>query len=272
MFKTIKRIFIFFLVFVISSFFIWFGYLMQGGRDPVILMYHSVGEPLGKKSLLNVSEGVFQRQMSFLHDDGYHVVSLLDLADLISHNKKVPFKTVVITFDDGFENNYTRAYPILKKYNFPATIFVITGYIGRQKEMLGHRYEFLNKEMLLELSEGGLVTIGSHTKNHPYLSDCKNADEFYDEISGSKKYLEDILKKPVETFAYPVGGYNENVVKCVKDAGYRIAVTILPLDKPPKSFNIYGLKRIKMTEKSKNHFVFFIKTSGYYTRMKEMCS
>lgn len=269
MLKIIKRIFIFFFVFVIFSFFIWLGYLVRGGRDPVVLMYHSIGEPLKEESLLDVSEDAFQKQMSFLRDGGYHVVSLLDLADLISRNKAIPFKTVVITFDDGFENNYTKAYPILKKYNFPATIFMITGYIGRQKEMLGHRYGFLNKEMLLELSEGGLVTIGSHTKSHPYLPDCKNVYELDDEISGSKKELENILKKPVETFAYPIGGYNEDVVECVKNAGFRIAVTTLSLKKNPKSFNIHALKRVKMTERSKNPFVFFVETSGYYIRMKE---
>lgn len=269
--KIIRKITGYLLAFVVFSFLVWFGYLFIGGRDPVILMYHSVGENLEKESILNVSEEAFEDQMSLLKKGGYHVVSLMDLVQMIECGKRVPFKTVVITFDDGYENNYAKAYPILRKYHFPAIIFMITGNIGQEKEMAGgHRYRFLSKEMLRTLSNDGLMSIGAHTVTHPYLPDVSDPDLLEKEISGSKEELENIIKKPVEAFAYPVGGYNEAVLRCIKKAGFKVALTTLPLKKNRDRFDLFTLKRIKMTEKARKPFVFFIETSGYYIRMKEM--
>ncbi len=270
MYKIIKKIIGYFFIFVVFSFFTWIGYLFFSGRDPVILMYHSIGEKLEKESVLNVSEEAFEAQMALLHRSGYRVISLSDLAGMIEHGQRIPFKTVVITFDDGYENNYTKAYPVLKKYHFPATIFMIVDYIGLEKEMVGHRYRFLNKEALKSLSDEGLISIGAHTKSHPYLPSVKEPALLDEEISGSRKGLEDILKKLPEAFAYPVGGYNNDILKCVQKAGYRVAVTTLPVKKGVTRLNPLALKRIKMTEKAKKPFVFFIETSGYYIRMKEM--
>ncbi|MFH1691407.1 MAG: polysaccharide deacetylase family protein [Candidatus Omnitrophota bacterium] len=268
--KLIKKIFLYFFVFVVFSFFVWIAYLVLGGRDPVILMYHSVGESLEKESILNVSEEVFSKQMAFLRQGGYHVISLLELAQMIEDHKRIPFKTVVITFDDGYENNYTIAYPILKKYQFPATIFMVVDYIGQSRQIRGHEYRFLDKKMLLEMAREGLMAIGAHTRSHPYLPDIKDGHMLDEEVVASKKDLEAILKEPVNTFAYPVGGYSAEVIQCVRKAGYHVAVTTLPLKKDLNRFNLFALKRIKMTEKVDNPFVFFIETSGYYVRMKEM--
>lgn len=270
MLKIIKKIFLYLFVFVVSSFLIWIGYLLLSGRDPVILMYHSVAEPLEKENILNVSKEVFNKQMAFLRDGGYHVISLLDLAQLIEQHKRIPFKTVVITFDDGYENNYTIAYPILKKYNFPATVFMVVDYIGQSKKIIGHDYRFLDKKMLFEMNQGGLMMVGAHTRSHPYLPDIKDNSILYEEIAASRKDLEAILKGTVDAFAYPVGGYNAQVLKCVQEAGYRVAVTTLPFKKDFNRFNIFALKRVKMTEKVNNPFVFFIEASGYYIKMKEM--
>lgn len=272
MMKIIGKIALYLAVFIFVSLLIWLGYLLLGGRDAAILMYHSIGEPgLSKTETINVSEEAFQRQMKFLRDHHCHVISLLELADLLEHKKKIPPRTVVITFDDGYENNYTKAFPVLKKYGFPATIFVIADFLGQEQRIYKHPhvFKFMSVAMVREMSGSGLITIGSHTKSHIYLPDIKDSALLRDEIEGSRRVLEKILGKPVGVFCYPKGGYTPEIERLVRQAGYKAAVTTFPHHGFAGS-DIYALKRIKITESSKDLSIFFIETSGYYMRMKEM--
>jgi len=262
-----KKVIFYLVIFVFSAFLFWIGHLVYGGRDAAILMYHSDGEEGAVETDLNVPLEIFQRQMAFLHRHRYNVISLLDYADMLRQKKKIPAKTVVLTFDDGFENNYTKVFPVLKKYHFPATIFVVVDWMGKQENVEGHLFKIMTPEMIKDLSASGLVALGSHTRTHPYLPDINDEEVLRDEIVGSKRALEKILHGPVDAFCYPAGGYTPFVEELAEEAGYKVAVTTLK----PDGFahkDIYALKRIKVSART-NLFVFFIKTSGYYLRMKE---
>lgn len=270
MLKMIRRIVLYLLIFILASFLCWAGYMVSQGHDAAILMYHSVGENFDKPGTLNVSECVFEKQMKFLHDNNYHVISLPELARLLKTRARVPFKTVVLTFDDGYENNYTHAYPILKKYNFPATIFVIAGHVGQKKEEYGQQFQFLSSEQLKEMALSGLITIGAHTKDHVYLPKEHDEAALWGQIHGAKIELEKIIGRPVEVFCYPTGGYTAHIQELIARAGYQAAVTTLPRHQGFAHRDIYALKRIKMSENDQNFFKLFVMTSGYYLRMKEM--
>ncbi|MFH1791407.1 MAG: polysaccharide deacetylase family protein [Candidatus Omnitrophota bacterium] len=225
---------------------------------PPILMYHSIdgNEEMSKLSLCPVG---FARQMEFFHKHGYNVISLGEMVDLIKKGRRIPPKTVTITFDDGFRNNYLCAYPVLKRYGFPATIFVITGHIGSK--------DYLTWDDIKELQDNN-ITIGSHTKSHLWLVGMSD-EKLRDEIFGSKEVLEKGTGRKIDFFSYPIGAYDERVQAVVKDAGYKAACATNP--GPHKRWDdIYALKRVRISRTANNMFVLWIETSGYYTFIKEV--
>ena len=250
--------------FVLIAFGIGFYVWIQGQYVVPILMYHSISsadtKPLfvighhreGKLRLLNVSPQSFDKQMGYLKNDGYQVISLDDFVEGDRLGKKFPHKTVVITFDDGYVDNYTNAFPILKKYHFPATIFLVSDIIGTNPN-------FLNWEQAKEMSQNG-ISFGSHTRHHAYLP-SQSKEQMKDEITGSKHILEEHLGKPVYYFAYPCGGFNEQVKTITALAGYKAALTT---NRGYDRYNIdlYELNRIHVNNWD-NQFTFIKKISGY---------
>lgn len=270
MIKWAKKFFFYFFLFTFACAVIFLMTLRSYVPDPVILMYHSVGEAqTQEKNSLNISLKSFERQMEFLRVHRYRVIPLIELVNLLKENKKIPPKTVVLTFDDGYENNYTNVFPVLKKYNFPATIFVIVDYLGEERMMYDRMYRFMTKEMIREMSDSGLVQIGSHTFKHWYLPDVADENKLLNEISGSKAALEKILAKPVEAFCYPVGGHTPALEAFVEKSGYGVAVAVA-LKKGDRRDNLCALGRIKMTENSAHPVVLGVKLSGYYLKLKEL--
>ncbi len=229
---------------------------------PVIAMYHSVDPPntplSAYGSKLNVTPKAFARQMKFLHDNNYNVISLEDFVNRIKSEKKIPHKTLTLTFDDGFKNNFTKAYPVLKKYNFPATIFVPIDNIGKDG--------FLSWEDIRAMQRNN-ITIGSHTVSHRFLTEMSSED-IYRELADSKKILEKKTGKKIKFLSYPAGRYNEEIKSVAKSAGYEGAVATNPGKTKPFD-DPYALKRIRISMNSNNLFIFWGETSGYYTFIKE---
>jgi peptidoglycan/xylan/chitin deacetylase (PgdA/CDA1 family) len=196
----------------------------------LILMYHMVSEtdhPLQKRYA--VSPKKFRWQMRYLKFKGYTPISLDDLhGSFVYNNGKLPEKPVIITFDDGYMDNYENAFPVLKEYSFPAAIFMVSGLVGRSN--LWNVAEGYPERPLIgwreaeEMMKGG-VTIGSHTINHPWLTQLFS-EEAKREIGESKKSLEDRLGMPINHFAYPYGDLNQPIVDIVKDAGYVTACSV----------------------------------------------
>ncbi|MBU1061108.1 MAG: polysaccharide deacetylase family protein [Candidatus Omnitrophica bacterium] len=220
-------------------------------------MYHKIDED-AMFSKLSVSPDSFERQMTFLKQYGYNVVRLHDLPGLMGKGNS-PYKTVAITFDDGYENNYKEAYPVLKKLGLPATIFIAPGLIGMDG--------YLTWGQVIEMSESGLISIGSHTMTHAYLPDSSE-QKLGVEIFDSKRAIESHIRKDVTSFSYPVGAFNDYIRDKVMKAGYTIAVATNPGRKYPKH-DIFAMKRLRISRTSDNLFVFWIEITGFYTWLKE---
>jgi len=175
--------------------------------------------------------------MAYLSDSRYNVITLEQFLDYKERGTEPPAKSVIITFDDGYMENYLNAAPILERYNFKATFFMVTDYIDSEQpfqwlewdERLLEQFEEnrtdwlpLTREMILDMSARGF-SFGSHTRSHPDLNQV-DEEMALEELKGSKECLEKILAKPVTTFCYPYGELNERVKGLVKTAGYRVAL------------------------------------------------
>ncbi len=179
-----------------------------------IIMYHYVREvdktadPLGWNLSINPAD--FEKQLQYLQKQGYVGIHLADLLD-----KKVPEKAVVLTFDDGLEDFYTTALPLLQKYGFTASNAIITGMVG------GH--EHMTKDQIEAIIEAG-IEITSHTISHPDLA--ASSEEFVrEQVTDSKNFLKEEFGVDVSGFVYPAGKYNDTVVRVLEESAYQIAVT-----------------------------------------------
>jgi peptidoglycan/xylan/chitin deacetylase (PgdA/CDA1 family) len=176
-------------------------------------MYHSISETneSGVHPYFRTSTSplVFAEQMFYLYDNKYETISITDLIKLLEEGStedpgksaRDDKKYVVITFDDGFRDFFTEAFPVLERYGFAATVFLSTGFIGNDKRKTFKNKECLTWDEVRELDKKGIV-FGSHTITHPVLVDLKK-DEVEHEIKYSKEIIEDKLGKTVESFAYP---------------------------------------------------------------------
>lgn len=223
-----------------------------------ILMYHNIDQHY-KESKLSVSPESFERQMRFLRKHGYNIVSLEELVELLSSEKPLPYKTIAVTFDDGYKNNYTAAFCVLKKYNIPASVFVVADKVGKAG--------YLSWEELKEMSDSG-IDIGSHTLSEPYLPEIEDKSRLKKEIFESRHRLKSRIPQAGGFFAYPGGGFDKEIRRMVIEAGYKGACATNPGRKYP-SHDRYGLKRMRISRTSDNLFVFWIESSGFYTWIKE---
>ena len=256
-----------------------------------ILLYHHVAPEGNPLVTSNVTPEDFEKEVAFLRRVA-DILPLDVLAEKLSQGQSLPSRAACITFDDGFKDNYEYAYPILRKYNAPATIFLTTGYVDKADTFwdlkvrhaigntniesfaidgLGHynvkstadrlgatsrivaelcelpdkEKDLLLKKLLdelqvelpvgfgggislawseiLEMSNNG-ISFGAHTVNHPILTKV-SPEEAKNEIILSKQAIEEKLGIPCTVFAYPRGGFNEEVIRIVREAGFTCAVT-----------------------------------------------
>lgn len=182
-----------------------------------ILVYHSVmphhpGQT-AEQRVLDVSDSVFVAQMRYLVDGGYHVVSFAALVDALEGRDTLPNRAVVLTFDDGWENQYHHAFPILRRFGLTATFFVFTTPIGTDPKLM-------TWDQLRELQGAGM-TIGSHTRTHPILPDYHAA--LHNEVAMSREDIKQHLGRAPDFFAYPFGAWDAQSAAWARTAGYRAA-------------------------------------------------
>ncbi len=197
--------------------------LKSGGYQTVpVLAYYSFSK--NKPSKISITQDDFKAQMKYLKENDYHVIMLDQLLDFLDYKEQIPEKSVVITFDDGWSSVYDFAFPILKKYDFPATIFIYTDFVGGGKAM--------SWKQIKELSEAGF-DIQCQTKTHRNLTVPKKNESFKEyfkslemEISYPKKLFKKKLNKECECLAYPYGITNNLVIAMLKKHGYRAALTV----------------------------------------------
>lgn len=215
----------------------------------IVLNYHKIDN---KNISLSVLPQDFDKQMAYLKNNDYHVITPDDLYENLEHNKELPANPVLITFDDGYKDNYVNAYPILKKYGFSATIFVITGFLDKYPN-------YLTWDQCKELKKHGFY-IESHTVTHRSLTSLSNK-QIESEIVNSKKALDERLQQDTHYFAYPTGTYNLYIAKMIKNAGYRAAFSI-KYGNVTNDSNIFALERIPIFHTA-NTFKSFYRRLNY---------
>lgn len=183
-----------------------------------ILVYHSVRpispEDSADLKMFSVEPEVFGQQLAYLKEHDYSVISFDELVAYFTKKKPLPPRPVIISFDDGWTNQYQNAFPQLKARQLTATFFIFTNSIGAK--------HFMTLENLKELLAAGM-TIGSHTRSHPRLCQITDPIKLHDEIAGSKAILEKKLGRPCDYFAYPYGKDTAAAIEIVKQAGYKAA-------------------------------------------------
>lgn len=203
----------------------------ENGTKVMVLNYHKIDD-------LDISLSVlprdFDAQMRYLKENDYHTITPDELYESLSGNLELPENPVLITFDDGYADNYYNAYPILKKYDFNATIFVISSFLGTKDH-------YITWDQAREMAANG-ISIQSHTVDHRSMTDLTD-DQLRAELTDSKKKIEEEMGTPVEFIAYPTGAYNLHIAQLVKDAGYKAAFTI-KYGNVDKASNIYALERV----------------------------
>ncbi len=204
----------------------------KGKNIAAILMYHHIGDPPPKVKLwaLYVSRLNFAFQMWYLKKAGYNVMSLEALGALASAGREIPPYSVVLTFDDGFRDFYIDAYPVLKKYDFDATVFAVTGQCGRKGDWEGIELtgtgDIMSEAELSEITQNSKITIAPHTAGHKKLSALCTA-EAETEIAASIAAVKKISGRDVKTFAAPYGDYNAETIEILKKYNIEFAVTTL---------------------------------------------
>jgi peptidoglycan/xylan/chitin deacetylase (PgdA/CDA1 family) len=236
-----------FLIFALVLFLAFYAYNLY---SPPVLMYHSITDKLSPDYPV-VYPGVFKVQLEFMKRRRYNPISFDRYCGLLLQKARIPRRTVIITFDDGREDNLHAA-EILRDLGISATFFVSPGLIGNPG--------FLSRDALRRMLEFPGVTIGAHTVDHVYLPDADDAT-LQKEISGSKSQLEEILKRPVSTLSYPLGGFDHRVLAAAKNAGYLGACTTNRGFS--RWFDLFAVRRIKL-KNNDTGFSLWFKLSGYY--------
>jgi peptidoglycan/xylan/chitin deacetylase (PgdA/CDA1 family) len=232
-----------------------------------VLMYHRVVDkaPPASKYNIYVTRQALEEQLRSLRDRGFETVTFGDFL-----TRRVPGKPVILTFDDGYEDNYLHLLPLLKKYGMKAVVYIL----GNRR----HKNNFwdipqgepeaalLKDRQIKEMDASGLVEFGAHSLNHAKLTELKPAG-IRREVEGARKAIGKFLGKPVLSFAYPYGDLNDDIKKITREAGYTFGVAV------KGRFTRFGedlmeIRRVHMFPGT-TLLDFRKKTSGFYHRYRK---
>ncbi len=206
-----------------------------------ILMYHYISEPPPESDKyrldLSIEPELFRAQLARLREQNYTSITLSDLYYAIEAGKPLPEKPIVLTFDDGYRDNYENAFPIMKEEGFVGTFFIITNLVEEWN------VNYITWPQIQEMKAAGME-FGSHTKSHASLPGME-AQEILEELSTSKAILEQQLGTEIISFSYPFGHFDDGVAHLTKEVGYKIAVSTR-LGIIHTNNNIRTLRRIRV--------------------------
>ena len=212
----------------------------QDNRTVLVLNYHKIAN---EHKSLSVTLDDFEQHMKWLQEYGFTCITPGQLYDFVANGADLPEKPVLITFDDGYKDNYTNAFPIMKKYGMKGTIFVVTGFLGVYDN-------YLTWDQANELLEAGF-NIESHTYSHKSMTEASDED-ITKELVKSRQTIKEKLGIDSDFMAYPTGTYNLHIAELVKESGYKGAFTI-KYDNVSRDSNVYALERVPVFHTSETN-------------------
>ena len=223
-----------------------------------VIQYHKIDYPSPDAPVRGgfTPPSRFAKQMAHLKSSGYVFYTAAELIEFYLHHRKFPSFGLTITFDDGFLDSYTNAYPVLKKLAIKATMFVVPSCIGQTSTKTLPKGEaarrHLTREQIIEMHKFG-IEFGSHTENHRLLHQISTMDVRY-EVETAKRELEELLQVPCKTFAYPAGFYTPDAERIIREAGHICAFsTNLG---PKDSFDLFAMNRMEILRRDRWLFQF----------------
>lgn len=227
----------------------------------LVLAYHSVSD---YDYLYAVSAEKFRKQLVYLKKK-FKIISVEELENILKDKQKIKENLAVITFDDGLEDNYLNAWPILRELKIPATIFMTTSLLGGSiTNDRGFYFKFLSKEQIIEMSKDEMIIFGSHTHKHPLLTSLQ-APEVDQELKVAKNILEGIVNKDIKYFAYPKGKFNTEVLGIVKNY-HRLAFGTRGFIQDASAVNFLAIPR--MIVYNNNIWKFRLQVSKFYQSLR----
>jgi peptidoglycan/xylan/chitin deacetylase (PgdA/CDA1 family) len=223
-----------------------------------VIQYHKIDRPAADSLVRGgfTPPRRFARQLSYLKRNG---VVFYQASELIEHYRRhgeFPANGIAITFDDGWQDNYANAFPVLRRFEIKATIFLVPSCIGQTSvkalaEGEGARAH-LSREEIQEMSRHG-IEFGSHSLNHRLLHELSDAEVRF-EVTEAKKEIEEMLQKECHSFAYPAGHFSAAAKKIIHEAGHTAAFTTIygPADR----LDLFALNRTEILRRDRFLFQF----------------
>jgi len=236
---------------------------------PPVIQYHKIDKPTSGTLVRGgfTPPGRFARQLSFLKKRGFVFYTAVGLIEYFMEHNRFPENGIAVTLDDGWQDNYMNAFPVLLALGVPATIYIVPSCIGERsmkamaegEEVRAHR----SREQVLEMSGAG-IEFGSHSLNHRLLHQLPY-QEIVLEVEEAKRQIEELTKKECKTFAYPAGYYNKQAQQIIAGAGHIAAfsTTYGPLDK----LDLYALNRIEILRRDRFRFQFARKVEALQSNL-----
>jgi peptidoglycan/xylan/chitin deacetylase (PgdA/CDA1 family) len=223
-----------------------------------VLAYHKIDFPTPDVKIRGAftAPRKFERQIVYLKKKGFEFYTASELIKYYLERGEFPPRALAVTFDDGWKDNYVNAFPVLKRYNVRATIFLVPAFIGQTTDVVtaegeGAR-EHLSESDVLEMARWG-IEFASHSFSHK-LFDRVSESEIEFEVTESKKFIENLTQKACSTFAYPAGFFNDFAKRAVKNAGYDAAFTTVY--GAEDELDVYALNRVEILRRDSYPFRF----------------
>ena len=225
---------------------------------PPVLAYHKIDRPTPDVKIRGAftSPRRFAKQMSYLKKRGFIFYTASELIKHYREHNEFPVRGITVTFDDGWKDNFTNAFSVMRDLGIKATIFLVPDVIGKTTDRVvaegeGPR-EHLSTENIVEMSQQG-IEFGSHSFSHAHLHQA-SLSEIEREVGESKNFIENLVQKPCDTFAYPAGFFTEEAKKAVADAGYIAGFTTVYGD--ADDHDLYALNRTEILRRDSRPFGF----------------
>jgi peptidoglycan/xylan/chitin deacetylase (PgdA/CDA1 family) len=242
---------------------------------PPVFQYHKIDKP-GRGTLVRggfTPPQRFARQMVFLKKRGVVFYTASGLIEYFLEHDKFPESGIAVTLDDGWQDNYTNAFPVLQKLGLVATVYIVPSCLGERSTKAvaeGENVrEHLSREQVLEMSAAG-IEFGSHSLNHRLLHELPRAEVVL-EVEEAKRQIEELTQQECKTFAYPAGHYDKQAQQIIREAGHIAAFSTSygprgPLDK----LDLYALNRIEILRRDRFRFQFARKINALRSEPLEL--